>query len=53
MAGVGKKRAQELLGVFGSVQGVRFATLEQLAEVVGEKTAAKIKEDFAAPEAEE
>ena len=29
--GIGKKRAEELLEVFGSVQGVKFATEEQLA----------------------
>jgi excinuclease ABC subunit C len=44
--GIGKKRAKELLETFGSVQGVKFATEEQLAEVVGEKVAAKIKEYF-------
>ena len=44
--GVGKKRTQELLEAFGSVQGVKFATREQLAEIVGEKVAAKIKEHF-------
>jgi excinuclease ABC subunit C len=44
--GIGKKRAKELLEVLGSVQGVKFATLEQLTEVVGEKVAAKIKEHF-------
>jgi excinuclease ABC subunit C len=44
--GVGKKRAQELLEAFGSKQGVRFATPEQLAEIVGEKVAAKIVEYF-------
>jgi excinuclease ABC subunit C len=44
--GVGKKRAKELLEVFGSVQGVKFATTEQLMEVVGEKVAGKIKEYF-------
>jgi excinuclease ABC subunit C len=49
--GVGKKRAKELLEVFGSVQGVKFASPEQLAEVVGEKVAEKIKEYFA-PQAE-
>jgi excinuclease ABC subunit C len=48
--GIGKKRAQELLEAFGSVQGVKFATMEQLAEVVGEKVAAKIKEYFAGEE---
>jgi excinuclease ABC subunit C len=44
--GIGKTRAKELLEAFGSVQGVKFATLEQLAEVVGEKVAAKVKEHF-------
>lgn len=44
--GIGKKRAKELLEAFGSVQGVKFATPEQLAEVVGEKTAQKIQEYF-------
>ena len=44
--GVGKKRATELLEVFGSVQGVKFATEEQLSEAVGEKLAAKIKDHF-------
>lgn len=46
IAGVGKKRAKELLAVFGSVQGVKFATSEQLEEIVGQKVAAKIKEYF-------
>lgn len=44
--GIGKKRARTLLEVFGSVQGVKFATLEQLSEVVGNKAAEKIKEHF-------
>jgi excinuclease ABC subunit C len=44
--GIGRKRATELLEAFGSVQGVRFASVEQLAEVVGEKVAMKIKEHF-------
>ncbi|HEV8539163.1 MAG TPA: excinuclease ABC subunit UvrC, partial [Bacteroidota bacterium] len=44
--GVGKKRAKMLLELFGSVQGVRFATAEQLAEVVGEKVATRIKDYF-------
>ena len=44
--GIGKKRAQELLESFGSVQGVKFATEDQIAEIVGEKVAAKIKEYF-------
>jgi excinuclease ABC subunit C len=45
--GIGKTRAKELLEAFGSVQGVKFATTEQLAEVVGEKVAMKIKEYYA------
>ena len=44
--GVGKKRATELLEAFGSVQGVKFATEEQIAEIVGSKVAAEIKEFF-------
>jgi excinuclease ABC subunit C len=44
--GVGKARAKELLEAFGSVQGVRFATVEQLREIVGEKTAGKIRSYF-------
>lgn len=47
IAGIGRKRAKQLLELFGSVQGVKFATIEQLAEVVGEKLATKIKEYFA------
>jgi excinuclease ABC subunit C len=44
--GVGKKRATELLESFGSVQGVKFATIDQLIEVVGEKVAQKIQDYF-------
>jgi excinuclease ABC subunit C len=44
--GVGKKRATELLEAFGSVQGVKFATEEQIAEIVGSKVAGEIKEFF-------
>ncbi len=46
ISGVGDKRAKELLETFGSVQGVRFATTEQLAAVVGDKVAGKIREYF-------
>jgi excinuclease ABC subunit C len=46
IAGIGKKRATELLEAFGSVQGVKFATPEQLAEIVGGKVAGKISEYF-------
>jgi excinuclease ABC subunit C len=49
--GIGKRRAKELLEAFGSVQGVKFATVEQIAEVVGEKVAAKIAEYFSTAEA--
>ena len=51
--GIGKKRARELLEAFGSVQGVKFATETQLAEIVGEKVAAKIREYFEEPVKEE
>jgi excinuclease ABC subunit C len=44
--GIGKVRAKELLELFGSVQGVKFATVEQLTEAVGEKLALKIREYF-------
>ena len=44
--GIGRKRATELLEAFGSVQGVKFASVEQLTEVVGTKVAEKIKEHF-------
>jgi excinuclease ABC subunit C len=44
--GVGKTRAKQLLEAFGSVQGVKFATEDQLAEIVGPKTAEKIKDHF-------
>ncbi len=44
--GIGNKRAKELLEAFGSVQGVRFATEEQLAEIVGEVVTKKIIEYF-------
>lgn len=50
ISGVGKKRAIELLEAFGSVQGVKFATSEQLSEVVGESVASKIKEYFEIPQ---
>ncbi len=50
--GIGKKRAKELLEAFGSVQGVKFATQEQIAEVVGEKVAAKIADYFSDSESE-
>lgn len=48
IAGVGKKRATSLLESFGSVQGVKFATKEQLADVVGDAVAQKILDYFVA-----
>jgi excinuclease ABC subunit C len=44
--GIGKKRAQELLEAFGSVQGVKFASEEQLADVVGPAVASAVKDYF-------
>lgn len=44
--GIGKVRAKELLESFGSVQGVKFASEEQLAEIVGSAAAARIKDYF-------
>ena len=41
-----KKRAKLLLEVFGSVQGVKHATEGQLAEIVGEKVAEKVRQYF-------
>jgi excinuclease ABC subunit C len=49
--GVGKQRAKELLEAFGSVQGVKFATEEQLADIVGPAVARKIQEYFLDTEA--
>ena len=46
--GIGKKRATELLEAFGSVQGVKFATEEQIAEIIGNKLASEIADYFAA-----
>ena len=44
--GIGKIRSKELLEAFGSVQGVRFASEEQLSEIVGHALARKIKEYY-------
>ena len=49
IGGIGRKRAKELLEAFGSVQGVKFATEAQLAEIVGEKVTLKIREYFDEP----
>ena len=43
IAGVGPTKATKLLREFGSVKGVREASLERLAEVVGMKAANNIK----------
>jgi excinuclease UvrABC nuclease subunit len=44
--GVGKKRAEELLETFGSVQGVRAATEKKLTEIVGKTVAKNILKYF-------
>ena len=44
--GVGKKRAEELLGTLGSMQGVREATEEQLTIIVGKSVAKNIIKYF-------
>jgi excinuclease ABC subunit C len=44
--GVGNKRAKKLLEVLGSIQDVRDATEEQLAEVVGISVARNIRKYF-------
>lgn len=46
--GIGEKRAAELLARFGSVEGVRQATVEQLADVVGATAAENVRAHFAA-----
>jgi excinuclease ABC subunit C len=47
IAGVGARRRKQLLTQFGSVQGVRRATREELTRVVGAKAASAIIEHFA------
>jgi excinuclease ABC subunit C len=44
--GVGKKRAGELLNIFGSIKGVRAASEEQLTEIVGASVAKNILQYF-------
>jgi excinuclease ABC subunit C len=45
--GIGLRRRKMLLTRFGSVAGVRRASLEELTAVVGPKAAAAIREHFA------
>ena len=47
--GVGEKTIDKLLSVFKSVKRIKEASSEALAEVVGEKKAAVVKEYFQAP----
>jgi len=44
LPGIGPKRRKALLARFGSAQGVAAAEVAQIAEVVGEKLAARVKE---------
>ncbi|MGD1044666.1 MAG: excinuclease ABC subunit UvrC [Bacteroidota bacterium] len=44
--GIGKKRAKQLLETFGSIQGVRVATEDQLTIIVGKSVAKNITEYF-------
>lgn len=44
--GVGDARAKKLLTALGSVEQVRLATHQQLADIVGEATASAIREHF-------
>jgi excinuclease ABC subunit C len=45
--GIGTQRAKRLLRRFGSVRGVRAASLEALSEQVGQRAAERIREHFA------
>ena len=47
IAGIGSRRRKQLLTQFGSVQGVRRATREELTRVVGARAASAIIEHFA------
>ncbi len=46
IAGVGPTKRRKLLSRFGSVKGVRGASLEELATAVGQKTAERIRAHF-------
>ncbi|MCL5020712.1 MAG: helix-hairpin-helix domain-containing protein, partial [Bacteroidetes bacterium] len=50
--GVGQAKATRLLREFGSVKGIKEASAEQLASVVGTKAAANIKEFFVSEDGE-
>ena len=49
MPGIGARRRRTLLTTFGSLAGVRRATREELAAVVGAKTADAVLAFFAEP----
>jgi excinuclease ABC subunit C len=51
--GVGKKRAKELLETFGSLQGVRAASEEQLTNIIGKSVARNILKYFNASKSTE
>lgn len=42
--GIGEKKAKILLSKFGSIEGIKQATLEELEKVVGKKVAKNLKE---------
>jgi excinuclease ABC subunit C len=44
--GIGPAKRRKLLSVFGSVRGVRGATEEELAAVVGRSMAARLRAHF-------
>ncbi len=48
IAGIGEKRKRDLIRAFGSVRQLRHATVEQVAEIIGPKTAQKVVDYLAA-----
>jgi excinuclease ABC subunit C len=44
--GIGPKRKRQLLRVFGSLEGVRQASLEELSRVLGRALGRRVKEAF-------